>query len=113
MCALVDFSNILKKETVEKLAEVDVHEVVTEVQEYYGDFYAINTDLYSLNISKCSSEADAQVWEPKSLQRCVEGLFASLLSLKKRPAIRFEKSSVMAMRLAQEVQVRGRVAELP
>ncbi|CAO3619556.1 unnamed protein product [Mucor hiemalis] len=33
---------------IEQLAEVNEHEVIREVQEYYGDYLAINPDLFSL-----------------------------------------------------------------
>jgi hypothetical protein len=45
-------------------------------------------------------------WESKTFQRVIEGVLAVLLSLKKKPLIRYEKMSVMAKQLAEEVHVR-------
>lgn len=44
-------------------------------------------------------------WDPKALERTVHGIGAVLLSLKKKPIIRYEKSSGMARKLAVEIQV--------
>ena len=46
-------------------------------------------------------------WDPKALARSIEGITAVLLSLKKKPIIRYEKMSGMAKKLAVEVQVGG------
>ncbi|EPZ35056.1 Sec1-like 2 domain-containing protein [Rozella allomycis CSF55] len=89
--------------SIEKLAEVDEQEVVKEVQEYYADFYAVNNDLFSLNINRCIGN-DPNLWDGNAFQRSVDGLLALLLSLKKKPTIRYEKSSTLAMRLAQEIK---------
>lgn len=44
-------------------------------------------------------------WDPTSFTRTVDGLMSLLLSLKKKPLIRYQKQSAMAKRLATEVQV--------
>jgi hypothetical protein len=44
-------------------------------------------------------------WDSKALTRTIEGITAVLLSLKKKPVIRYEKMSGMAKKLAVEVQV--------
>lgn len=48
------------------------------------------------------------VWHPAALDRHVQGLAALLLSLKKKPLIRYERMSGMAKKLAGEIQVRRR-----
>ncbi|RHZ56226.1 hypothetical protein Glove_405g4 [Diversispora epigaea] len=97
------FSNILKKSAIERLAEVDEHEAVSEVQEYFADYCAINPDFYSLNLSLPLYGDSLNTWDGETLQRVVEGVLAILLSLKKKPLIRYEKMSVMAKRLATEI----------
>ncbi|KAG9296244.1 hypothetical protein G9A89_014836 [Geosiphon pyriformis] len=100
------FSNTLKKSSIERLAEVDEHEVVREVQEYYADYCAINPDFYSLNLSLPQYQLyddSPTSWNGKTFQRVVEGVLSVLLSLKKKPLIRFEAKSGMAKRLAREV----------
>ena len=44
------------------------------------------------------------LWNPDALQRTTEGVLAVLLSLKKRPLIRYEKNSLMAKKLSTEVR---------
>lgn len=48
-----DFSNVISKQDVKILAEADDQEVVREVQEFYGDYIAVNPHLFSLNIVGC------------------------------------------------------------
>ena len=45
------------------------------------------------------------MWNPDALVRTTEGLLATLLTLKKKPLIRYEKNSMLAKKLAQEVKV--------
>src|SRR5690242_17693101 len=46
----VYFSNIVRKSSLERLAEADNHEVVKAVQEYFADYIVVNPDLMSLNL---------------------------------------------------------------
>ncbi|KIK95164.1 hypothetical protein PAXRUDRAFT_402229 [Paxillus rubicundulus Ve08.2h10] len=104
------FSNVLSKSTIERLAEVDEFEVVREVQEYFADYAPLLPCLFSLNHTPtvnrplCSSSPNK--WDNSALERSVQGIIAVLLSLKKRPVIRYEKMSGMAKKLANEVQHR-------
>ena len=45
-------------------------------------------------------------WDSDALERTIRGITAVLLSLKKKPVIRYEKMSGMAKKLAVEIQVR-------
>lgn len=101
------FTNIAKKSSLERLAEADDHEIVKAVQEHFADYIVINPDLFSLDVTLprwrlCSGNAD--IWNPDSLQRCTDGIVACLLSLKKKPLIRYTKSSPLTRKLASEVQ---------
>ncbi|GAB1606588.1 vacuolar protein sorting-associated protein 45-like [Argonauta hians] len=96
------FSNVISKQDVKVLAEADDHEVVREVQEFYGDYIAVNPHLFSLNVTGCCQ--GCTTWQPKILSRTVQGLTAVLLSLKKCPMIRYQNSSEMARRLAENVR---------
>lgn len=101
------FTNVAKKSALERLAEADDHEVVKVVQEHFADYIVINPDLFSFNMSLPQQRIWAggpDKWNPDSLQRCSEGLIAVLLSLKKKPLIRYEKSSSLATKLASEVR---------
>ncbi|KAG6006054.1 hypothetical protein E4U21_007414 [Claviceps maximensis] len=101
------FTNVVKKSSLERLAEADDHEVVKVVQEHFLDYNIINPDLFSLSLSLPQRRIWAShpdTWNPDSLQRCADGLLAVLLSLKKRPLIRYGKSSLLAKKLASEVR---------
>uniref|UniRef100_A0A3B1K4T9 Vacuolar protein sorting 45 homolog n=1 Tax=Astyanax mexicanus TaxID=7994 RepID=A0A3B1K4T9_ASTMX len=95
------FSNVISKSEVKALAEADEQEVVAEVQEFYGDFIAVNPHLFSLNLQ---GVVRGRSWEPTILPRVTQGLTSVLLALKKCPMIRYQLSSDMAKRLAESVK---------
>uniref|UniRef100_A0A3Q3N957 Vacuolar protein sorting-associated protein 45 n=1 Tax=Mastacembelus armatus TaxID=205130 RepID=A0A3Q3N957_9TELE len=95
------FSNVISKSEIKALAEADEQEVVAEVQEFYGDFIAVNPHLFSLNLQGVSR---GRSWEPSMLSRCTQGLTSVLLALKKCPMIRYQLSSDMSKRLAESVK---------
>ena len=100
------FSNMLKKTQVERLAEADDFEVVKEVQEYFGDYLAVDQQLFHFNLSypvKYIYGSAVDSWDGNAFQRSVDGLLSIMLSLKKRPLVRYSKNSAMSKRLAQEV----------
>jgi hypothetical protein len=101
------FSNIIKKSSLERLAESDDHEVVKAVQEYFADYIVVNPDLMSLNLGFPKQRLwshSPDIWNTDALQRTTEGVVALLLSLKKNPLIRYQKNSLMAKKLATEVR---------
>lgn len=101
------FSNIIRKSSLERLAEADDHEVVKAVQEYFADYIVVNPDLMSLNLGFPRQRLwshSPDLWNTDTLQRTTEGVCALLLSLKKNPLIRYEKNSLMAKKLATEVR---------
>ncbi|TFK74814.1 Sec1-like protein [Pluteus cervinus] len=104
------FSNVLSKTSIERLAEVDEYEVVREVQEYFADYAPILPYLFSLNHTPTASKplygANPSTWDQKALDLAVQGITAVLLSLKKKPIIRYERMSAMAKKLAVEIQHR-------
>ncbi|KAI0726478.1 vacuolar protein sorting-associated protein 45 [Fomitopsis betulina] len=104
------FSNILSKTTIERLADADEYELVREVQEYFADYAPILPSLFSLNHTPTAScplyGSSPNSWDPKALERAVQGVTAVLLSLKKKPVIRYERSSPMAKKLGVEIQHR-------
>lgn len=106
------FTNVIKKSALERLAESDDHEIVTKVQEVFVDFYIINSDLFSINLTpplpwgkpEASGNTSPDSWLPSNLNRSVDGLFASLLALKKTgPLIRYDRNSALAKKLAAEL----------
>jgi len=99
-----DFSNIVKKSALERLAEADDHEVAKAVQEYFADYLVINPDLMSLSLNQRIWSNSPDMWNQDSLSRTTEGVIALLLSLKKKPLVRYEKTSLLAKKLATEVR---------
>uniref|UniRef100_A0A8C3XTW9 Vacuolar protein sorting-associated protein 45 n=1 Tax=Chelydra serpentina TaxID=8475 RepID=A0A8C3XTW9_CHESE len=95
------FSNVISKSDVKSLAEADEQEVVAEVQEFYGDYIAVNPHVFSLNLLGC---CQGRSWDLAQLSRTAQGLTALLLSLKKCPMIRYQLSSDPAKRLAECVK---------
>ena len=92
---------------MERLAEADNNEVVKALQEYFADYIVVNPDLLNLDLGFPKQRLwgnSPDIWNPDSLQRCTEGIIALLLSLKKKPLIRYEKNSLMAKKLATEVR---------
>jgi hypothetical protein len=100
------FSNVVKKSSLERLAEADDHEVVKVVQEHFADFIVVNPDLFTLDLTypkRIWSNSPDQ-WNNEALQRSTEGIIGVLLALKKKPLIRYEKNSLLAKKLATEVR---------
>ncbi|KAI9646587.1 vacuolar protein sorting-associated protein 45 [Ciborinia camelliae] len=103
----VYFSNVVKKSSLERLAEADDHEVVKLVQEHFADYIVVNPDLFTFDLGFPKQRiwsSNSDMWNPDALQRTTEGLIAVLLSLKKKPLIRYEKNSLLAKKLATEVR---------
>lgn len=101
------FSNVVKKSSLERLAEADDHEVVRAVQEHFADYIVVNPDLFTFDLSFPKQRiwsGNPDMWNPDALQRTTEGLLGVLLSLKKKPLIRYEKNSLLAKKLATEVR---------
>ena len=105
------FTNIVPGDYLRSIAEADVHDVVKQVQEVYADYSAVNEDLFTLNIpdslqlsSNTNQTSQTAQNKQKMLSRNVEGILALLLSFKKKPnQIRYQGSSQLAHRIAQEV----------
>jgi len=74
--------------------------VVQQVQEFYADFVPINHELFSLNVPSVTGLSGA-AWDQAVFDRVHQGVCAALLGLKKRPVVRYQANSEMAMRLAE------------
>lgn len=101
------FSNVVKKSSLERLAEADDHEVVRAVQEHFADYIVVNPDLFTLDLGFPRQRiwsSNPDTWNADALQRTAECLVAVCLSLKKKPLIRYEKNSLLAQKLAKEVR---------
>lgn len=103
----VFFSNIVPNDLLQQLADADEQGLVKQVTEVYADMYAVNAELFTLNISNSLLHSlPRSRWskaEEGSYYRQLEGLVAALLAFKKKPAIRYQGSSNLCSNLAREV----------
>lgn len=100
------FSNTLTKQQIEQLAESDQYSVVRECQELFADYLALLPNLFSLGFqpTKDNLWSDTpNTWNRDCLDSTTKSLSALLLSLKRKPLIRFEKMSDLAKTLAESV----------
>ncbi|XP_014522400.1 vacuolar protein sorting-associated protein 45 homolog isoform X1 [Vigna radiata var. radiata] len=100
------FSNILKDTQIHILADSDEQEVVQQVQEFYADFVAIDPYHFTFHVPSHYIYMLPAVVDPSTVQRfcdrVVEGLAAVFLALKRRPVIRYQRTSDISKRIAQE-----------
>ncbi|GKV13884.1 hypothetical protein SLEP1_g24846 [Rubroshorea leprosula] len=100
------FSNMLKDTQIHILADSDEKEIVQQIQEFYADFIAIDPYHFTLNMSSNHRYMLPAVVDPSSLQhycdRVVDGIAAVFLALKRRPIIRYSRTSDIAKRIANE-----------
>lgn len=109
------FSNTLTKSQIEEMATVDEFEVVKEVQEYFADFLAQYPSHFTLTPAALADGGEGPpnppvflpqpaFLPPPVLTNHMRAILAVLLSLKKRPVIRWERMSQAGRKLALEVQ---------
>ncbi|XP_076947414.1 vacuolar protein sorting-associated protein 45 homolog [Bidens hawaiensis] len=100
------FSNMLNTTQLHILADADEHEVVQQVQEFFADFVAIDPYHFTLNTPSNHMYMLPAVIDPPNLQtycdRIVDGLAAIFLAFKRRPVIRYSRTSDIAKRIAHE-----------
>ncbi|KAK9069484.1 hypothetical protein SSX86_011388 [Deinandra increscens subsp. villosa] len=100
------FSNMLNTTQLHILADSDEHEVVQQVQEFFADFVAIDPYHFTLNTPSNHMYMLPAVIDPPNLQnycdRIVDGLAAIFLAFKRRPVIRYSRTSDIAKRIAHE-----------
>lgn len=101
------FSNVIPNYQIEKLAEIDEHDLIKTVQEVYADYYVLNSDFFSLQIPSTFGLArDESVWNKSDsliLKRVYEGLLASLYSLRRVPCIRYLANSAACRHVADRL----------
>jgi vacuolar protein sorting-associated protein 45 len=95
------FSNIISKADVKSLAEADEQEVVREMHEFYADVIPLAPHLCSLGLPRCYETPFSM--PPATFRRCIHGLLGIFLSLKRKPIIRYQKTSRDAHRLCEEL----------
>ncbi|ORY25715.1 Sec1-like protein [Naematelia encephala] len=109
------FSNTLSKSQIEEMASVDELEVVKEVQEFFADYLVQYPSHFTLTQAALSDGGEGAPnppmylpppdhLAPPVLANHLHAILAVLLSLKKRPVIRWERMSAPGRKLAIEVQ---------
>merc|ERR1719498_342206 len=104
------FTNVVPHMRLEQLACCDEYEVVQQVQEFYADVYAVNHELFSLNLPSTSKLTEDQSrwtsYEENNFDRTVEGLIAVCLTLRMLPTIRYTSASELTRAVAYRLQSR-------
>jgi len=102
------FSNVVGKDKLSTLARADEHAVVANIYEYYADYFAVNHDLFTLNISgSLLNSLPRSRWDANqqsAFSRQCQGALSALLSLKWKPIIRFQGTSDLAQHFARTLQ---------
>jgi vacuolar protein sorting-associated protein 45 len=106
----VFFSNLTGDDLLRSLAEGDELELVRQVSELYGDYYALNDFIWHANmpISK-PLYTQTNYWsadEKNLLERNCDSIISLLLSFKVRADIRYSGASSVAKMVAMEVAKR-------
>ncbi|PWN40185.1 Sec1-like protein [Ceraceosorus guamensis] len=104
------FTSPLSKNVLQALADADSYHVVQEVQEFFADYHALTPSLFSLGLScppsrlfQADSTSSLSKWDAHALDLHCNGIVALLLSLKKKPVIRYERMSALAKTLGEEL----------
>lgn len=104
------FTNVVSHSRLEHLASCDEFELVKQVHEVFADVYAVDHDLFSLNLPKTMRlTEDRSRWtthEESIIDRAVDGLLAACITLRMNPAIRYTAASDLTRQVARKVQAR-------
>lgn len=103
------FANAVSANMLSRLAQADEGENIRQVQEYYGDFLAVNDDLFHLGIDHSLAlsgpNSSRSLEASRVFEQNVKGVLALLLAVKRRPSqIRYQGASDLARRMAASIQ---------
>ena len=108
------FSNLADDSLLRSLAEGDEHEMVRQVSELYGDYYALSDFVWHANLPLSKPlYMQTNYWgqdEKKLLERNCDAIVSLLLSFKVRADIRYSGASSVARLVAMEVAKRQKVS---
>jgi vacuolar protein sorting-associated protein 45 len=100
------FSNIAPSGHLDALALADVSSLISSVHEYYVDYFVVTPSLFHCDVTLLSAQRAIKInpsyasVDAYANDRDYQGLLALMLSLKKRPDIRFLSGSAKAKALA-------------
>lgn len=102
----LDFSHAVSKAHIEQLAEADQHQAVQAVQEFFADYVPVTSSHFSLQYGvppHALYGSTSSTWDADALEVHTRALTSVLLSLKKKPVVRYERMSELAKTLAHNV----------
>ena len=109
------FTNTVRMDVLRRLANADRNDLVKQVYEIYCDFYVVNPNLFSLNqpntICLLKPMPSYQSIELTTFNRIVDGIFSVLMSLRKFPVIRYQRTSPICASIADKLH--GKLREDP
>lgn len=98
------FTNALRRSWIEEIADADADQLVTEVREVFMDYFPLDRRLVSLGV--VPSLATGVGLKNAGLQRIVDGLVGVFLALKRKPKVRYLKSSTLCKVVSERLVVR-------
>jgi len=100
------FCNAITETLLEEVADADEKEVVKTVQEFFGDYKALDATHFTIDVPDNSALLAPPRVDPHAstlaTERVVQGLVSVILSLRKKPVVRYEGRSEHAKRVATE-----------
>lgn len=100
------FSNSVTEDNLRKLAHTDEYSSVKAVQEVYLDYFVINSKLFHLDIDSTPLIKNANLWKSNEyfiLDRIVDGILSTCLSMRLNPVIKYVKNNEMLKLIADKV----------
>ena len=102
------FANIVSPNILSRLAQADEGENIRQIQEYFGDFLAVNEDLFHLGIDNSlvlsGPNGTRSLEANRIFEQNVKGVLAFLLAVKRRPSqVRYQGASDLSRRIATSI----------
>ena len=108
------FSNVVAKHDIEALAEADQHQLVQAVQEFFSDYVPVTASHFTLQYDVPPHRlwgSHLVQWDPDAFEHHTSALLSLLLSLKKKPVVRYERMSALARKLADELVTQRKIGQ--
>eukprot|EP00891_Asterochloris_glomerata_P009321 jgi/Astpho2/9321/fgenesh1_pm.00142_%23_3_t len=101
------FTNRVEDMRLQDLAEGDSRALITQVQEFFGDFVVMDPQHFCIPIARTHVALQPFNWNyadaTEAVARMTEGLASLTLSMRRRFSIRFQRGSEMCEKLAQSL----------
>lgn len=101
------FTNRVEDMRLQDLAEMDVREQVHQVQEFFGDWVALEGHHFLVPLQRPHLALQPFAWDfgnsSDAIARMTEGVAALMLSLRRRFLVRYQRGSEICERFAQSL----------